>query len=156
MPTVDSVDVDRFMGDWYVIAHIPTWIERKAWSAVESYERRPDGSIQTTFTFSKGSFDGPLKRYRPVGFVHNEETGADWRMQFIWPFKSEYLIIHLADDYSTTVVARTRRDYAWIMARSPSLTGETYEPLAALLNDRGYDISKLRHVPHRGGFDPTR
>ncbi|MFB8996232.1 lipocalin family protein, partial [Xanthomonas phaseoli] len=30
LPRADSVDVPRFMGDWYVIAHIPTRPERKA------------------------------------------------------------------------------------------------------------------------------
>lgn len=58
LPRADSVDVPRFMGDWYVIAHIPTRPERKAYDAVESYALRPDGRIQTTFTFRKGSFQG--------------------------------------------------------------------------------------------------
>ena len=28
--TVDYVDLERFMGDWYVIANIPTFIEKGA------------------------------------------------------------------------------------------------------------------------------
>ncbi|MDG1474028.1 MAG: lipocalin family protein, partial [Porticoccaceae bacterium] len=39
MPTVDYVDIDRFMGDWYVIANIPTFIEKDAFNPVETYER---------------------------------------------------------------------------------------------------------------------
>lgn len=35
---VDHVDLSRFMGDWYVIAHIPTFLEKEAHNAVESYE----------------------------------------------------------------------------------------------------------------------
>jgi len=37
LKTVKSVDIQRFMGDWYVIANIPTWIEKGAHNAVESY-----------------------------------------------------------------------------------------------------------------------
>src|SRR5690606_3616610 len=63
MPTVDHVDLPRFVGDWYVIANIPTWLERGAHNAVENYALADDGTIATTFTFRAGSFDGPLKTY---------------------------------------------------------------------------------------------
>jgi apolipoprotein D and lipocalin family protein len=34
LPTVDYVDLKRFMGDWYVIASIPTFIEPEAFNAI--------------------------------------------------------------------------------------------------------------------------
>ncbi len=55
--TVEAVDLDRFMGDWYVVAHIPTWLERDAYNAVESYRLDPDGTVATTFSFREGGFD---------------------------------------------------------------------------------------------------
>ena len=55
---VPHVDLPRFMGDWYVIASIPTFIERGAHDAVESYRLAADGTIETTFTFRAGGFDG--------------------------------------------------------------------------------------------------
>ena len=58
LKTVDYVDLDRFMGDWYVIANIPTFLEKGAHNAVETYEMNDDGSIATTFVFRDGSFDG--------------------------------------------------------------------------------------------------
>ena len=65
----DDVDLERFMGDWYVIANIPTRLERDAYGAVESYRLEPDGTVATTFTFRKGGFDGERKQYTPRGFV---------------------------------------------------------------------------------------
>ena len=49
--TVEHVDLERFMGDWYVIANIPTFIETDAYNAIETYRMNDDGSIATTFTF---------------------------------------------------------------------------------------------------------
>jgi len=80
IPTVPHVDLPRFMGDWHVIAHIPTFIERQAHHAVESYTLAPDGTIATTFTFRQGGPDGPLKRYTPRGFVRDPESNATWGM----------------------------------------------------------------------------
>jgi apolipoprotein D and lipocalin family protein len=106
VPLVAEVDLDRFMGDWYVIASIPTYIERDAWNAVESYHLDDDGSIATTFTFRKGGFDGPEKRYTPRGFVFDRSSNAVWGMQFVWPIKADYRIAYLSEDYGQTVIAR--------------------------------------------------
>ncbi len=149
METVPRVDLERFQGDWYVIASIPTSIERGAHNAVESYRLAPDGTVETTFTFRKGAFDGPEKTYRPRGFVRDRATNATWGMQFVWPFEAEYLVVWLDPDYRTTVIGRTARDHAWIMARAPSIPEGEYARLVAFLAERGYDVARLEKVPQR-------
>lgn len=142
-----KVDLGKFMGDWYVIAHIPTFIEKDAYNAVESYQLAPDGTIATTFTFNKGGFNGPLKTYKPKGFVHNHETNAEWRMQFVWPFKAAYLITSLSDDGQTTIIGVPNRKYVWIMARSKTISPASYDRMVSMLKQSGHDVSKLRRVP---------
>jgi apolipoprotein D and lipocalin family protein len=147
--TVERVDLKRFMGTWYVIASIPTFIETDAFNGVESYRLDADGTVDTTFTFRKGAFDGPLKTYNPRGFIVDTASNATWGMQFIWPIKAEYLITHLSDDYSQTVIGRNKRDYVWIMARTPQIPEGDYERIVAELAAQGYDVTKLRKVPQR-------
>ena len=147
--TVESVDLKRFIGDWYVIASIPTYIETDAYNAVESYKLAEDGTIETTFRFNKGGFQGPLKTYTPRGFVEDKQSNAVWGMQFIWPFKAEYRIIYLSADHEQTIIGRTKRDYVWIMARRPSISEEDYKRLVTFLEEQGYESAKLRRVPHR-------
>ena len=149
LKTAERVDLPRFMGDWYVIAAIPTFIETEAYNAIESYRLDPDGTIATTFTFRKGGFDGPLKRYHPRGFVVDRVNNSTWGMRFVWPFKAEFLITHLDPDYTRTVIGRNKRDYVWIMARQPSLPEADYQALVAELAEQGYDTAKLRRVPQR-------
>ena len=147
--TVDAVDIEQFMGDWYVIASIPTSIEKEAYNAVESYRLAEDGTIETTFSFNKGAFDGPLKVYRPRGFIQDKQSNAVWGMQFFWPFKAEYRIIYLTEDYSQTVIGRTKRDYVWIMARQPSMPEDDYNRILDFIKAQGYDLSMLRKVPQQ-------
>jgi apolipoprotein D and lipocalin family protein len=75
-----KVDLERFMGDWYVIGFIPIefpfFSEAGAHNGVESYRLTDEGVIETTYTFRDGAFDGPEKRYTPKGWVYNEETHA--------------------------------------------------------------------------------
>lgn len=148
IPTVTDVDLDRFMGSWYVIASIPTFIERGAHNAVETYARERDGTIATTFTFRRDAFDGEAVTYRPRGFV-STESNAVWGMQFVWPIKAEYRIVYLAPDYSRTVIGRTARDYVWIMARTPELPPGDYATLVELVAGLGYDTAELERVPQR-------
>ena len=146
---VPHVDLPRFMGDWYVIANIPTFIEKNAHNAIESYRLDADGTIATTFTFRAGSFDGEQKRYTPRGFVVDRASNAVWGMQFVWPIKADYRIMYLSDDYAQTVVGRTQRDYVWIMARTPAIADADYERLLKFAGDQGYDVSRIQKVPQK-------
>jgi len=145
---VEHVEVARFMGSWYVIASIPTFLEKDAYNAVESYQQNPNGTIKTTFNFRKGSFDGPVKTMKPTGFIR-DASNAVWGMRLVWPFKSEYLIAHLDADYTETIIARTARDYVWIMAKKPQLSDSDYQRLLGQVGSMGYDTSKVLRVPQR-------
>lgn len=149
LQTVDYVDIERFMGDWYVIANIPTFIEEGAHNAVESYSLEDDGSIATTFRFREGGFDGEIKTYHPTGYVDNTDTNALWGMQFVWPIKADYRIVYLTDDYSQTIIGRNKRDYVWIMARSPQIPEQEYQSLLQRIEKMGYDISEVKKVPQQ-------
>ena len=70
-------------------------------------------------------------------------------MQFLWPFKSAYLIAYLDEEYQTTIIGVPDRDLVWIMARSKTLPEARYQELVKWLVDNGHDISELRRVPHR-------
>lgn len=153
IPPVANVDLPRFMGDWYVIANIPTFVERESYDAVESYAMREDGKIQTTFRQRKGGFDAPIDTMRPVGTVRAGTNNAIWGMQFIWPIKAEYVIVHLDENYTQTIIGRTARDYAWIMARTPQISESDYAAHVERLRVLGYDTSKLRRVPQRSLTD---
>jgi apolipoprotein D and lipocalin family protein len=149
MKTVDHVDIDRFMGPWYVIANIPTFLEKEAYNAVETYRLNDDGTIATNFTFRKGGFDGKLKEYNPKAFILDKKSNALWGMRFVWPIKADYRIVYLDEDYTQTIIGRQDRDYVWIMARSPVISDEDYDRLIAFVASLGYDTSKLQRVPQR-------
>jgi apolipoprotein D and lipocalin family protein len=155
LPAVARVDVPRFMGDWYVLAAIPASQEAGAYNAVETYRLRPGTTdvIETTYRFRDGAFDGPLVTLTPVGHVR-KGGGGDWGMKFWWwqgPFRLEYLVAHLDEGYTETIIGRSARDYVWIMARTPDVSEAGYQRLVGLVKEMGYDVSKLRRVPHRWG-----
>ncbi len=148
MATVNYVDLERFMGDWFVIANIPTALEKGAHNPLESYKLDKNGTIATTFSFNAGSFDGEEKVYHPRGFIKDKTTNARWGMQFIWPIKADYRVVYLDEDYQFTIIGRKARDYVWVMARSLDISEEKYQELIDFVVSLGYPADKIERAPH--------
>ena len=143
------VDLARYTGDWYVFANIPYSLENGKVGSLDRYAVRPDGRMDNIFLFRKGSLDAPLQKWNGVAWVHNKETNAEWRVQFIWPFRVPYLIIDLDKDYAWSVIGYPSRKLAWVLSRKPVLDEATYQGILKRMRDQGYDTSMLAKVPQR-------
>ncbi|RJS91205.1 lipocalin family protein [Salinisphaera sp. Q1T1-3] len=149
-PTADHVDLDRFMGPWYVIAHIPPSKTKNAYNEIERYTRGDDSdTINVKFTYRDGGFDGEQKTMTPWASVLENSENAVWAMHFYYVLRLQYVISYVSPDYDTTIVARDKRDYVWIMARTPKISDAKYQSLVERVGDMGYDTSKLRKVPQQ-------
>lgn len=149
LDSVDHVDTKRFMGAWFVLAHIPPFFTADAFNSVERYQLKEDGTVDVLFTHNEGGFEGELKTVTPTGFPDQSDDDGIWTMRFFWPFKHDYRIAYLNADYSHTIIARNARDYVWIMAGTPSISDQEYDDLVNRVAAMGYDISKLRKVPQQ-------
>jgi apolipoprotein D and lipocalin family protein len=149
------VDIPRFMGDWYVIGYIPIhfppfFSEKDAYNAVESYRLEDDGTIATTYTFRRGGFDGPEKRFTPRARAANPPLNSEWKMKFFWFLPaSDFLILFVDDEYGATIIGVPDRSYVWIMARTPEPDEAEYEALLGRAATLGYDVSQIERVPQR-------
>lgn len=151
--TDTPIELDRFMGDWYVIGSIPIDYffasEAGAHNAIESYTLLDNGKIDTRYRFRKDAFDGPLKSFNPTATVFNTGTNTEWRMQFIWPLSSAYLIAHIEDDYSRTIIGVPDRSYIWIMSRTPDIDAAEYQRLLDIAAELGYNTALIERIPQQ-------
>ncbi len=147
--TVERVELNRFMGDWYVIAILPNPIEKHAVNGIEIYKLNPDGSIGVTYTFRKGKPDGKEKVLRPKGKVFNKVTNAEWRIQLFKPFWSKYLIVYLDDEYRYTAIGVPNRKFVWIMSRTPEMPDEAYAAVIKKLAEEKYNTGKIVKMPQK-------
>jgi apolipoprotein D and lipocalin family protein len=150
MKTVEHVDLDRYMGDWYVIANIPNRAEKNCVDSLETYELRADGRINNRFDCRDGSFDRPMeRRLDTIAWVHDTSTNAEWRVRFFKVVPVRYLVIDLDPAYEWAVVGHPSRDYGWVLARSKALPDEVYSGILGRLRQQGYDVSKFARVPQK-------
>jgi apolipoprotein D and lipocalin family protein len=141
--TVEKLDIERFMGDWYVLADIATPFDKDAYAPTEHYVLKSDGMVVTTYRYQKGNATGDFKS-RTMTARPNPELPSIWGMRLIWPFEADYRIAHIHPDYETTIVARNKRDFVWLMARTPTIDQSAFDTLLEKVQSLGYGISDLR------------
>ena len=149
------VDIQRYMGDWHVIANIPNFIEKDCVSSVESYALRPDGLIDNWFVCRKA--DGSEKRLTALAWVKDTKTRAEWRIRFNWdtflgnipiPLHFGYYVLDLdSENYSYTVVGHPNRNLLWIMSREKTMSDSLYHTLVNRAKEQGYDVSRIVRLP---------
>ncbi len=152
--TARSVDLERYMGPWYILASIPLSFEEGAHNPVESYTRNPDGSIATVFQFRRDAFDGELVTHVTNAVVVEGTGDAVWRIRLLWPFRTEYRIGYVEPDYSYAIITRSKRDHVWLIGRKPIVGEADYSRYRKMIGAMGYDLSKFNKTAQNGEF-PT-
>jgi apolipoprotein D and lipocalin family protein len=136
------------MGDWYIIASIPTPFEEEATNAVISYHWNPaERNITVEYHHNEGDAEGPLRHLPQKAWISDPQTNAEWKTQFLWPMKFTYRILEVASDYSWSLVGTASQNFVWILARSPHLETDVLQMLLEKLEGWGYDLDKIRKVP---------
>lgn len=144
----EHVELDRYLGRWYVIANVPYFAERGKVATYVEYRRRSDGRIDDLYFFRKG-FEAPLRQWSGVAWLPDAADEARWKVRFLWPFTSDYVILAVAPDYRYAMVGLTSRDLLWIFAREPQLDEATYRGLLEQARAQGFDPTQVRRVPQR-------
>lgn len=149
------IDVGRFMGNWYVVAFIPIdlpfFSEANAHDAIESYRLNDKGEIDISYSFRDGGFDVEPTVLTQRGWIEDPRRAGEWRIQFLWPFDSAYLIAWVDEEYDRAIVGVPSRSNVWLLARDAHLTETEFDSLLGRVGDMGYEPAEIQRVPHRLG-----
>jgi apolipoprotein D and lipocalin family protein len=148
LKSVGYVDLDRYMGRWYVIANIPYFAERGNVAPYVEYSRRPDGLIDDLYT-AQGGFDKRPFAKKGLIEITNPMTQAEGRITFLQPIWQDYTVLYLDPDYRYTVIGHPSRNYCWIFAREPAVPDDRYKEMLAALTANGFDINRVFKIPQR-------
>ena len=147
--TVDYIDIDRFMGKWFVIAGRVTFLEKGAHNPIEEYTFNADKDrIEIDFSFNKNSLSGPKKSIPQKAWIHNKKTNAHWKVSPFWPLKLDYLVILNDKDYEWTVIGVPSQRYLWLMARSKNIKQEKISEILNEVERNGYDTKNIIYFEH--------
>lgn len=149
MKTVEFVDLEKFMGKWFVIALVPNMIEKGATNSSDTYVLNEDGTIDITYNAIK---DGKQRQIKQKGTVVNQSSNAEWTIQMRKPFvpfmKFPFKIVYVDENYEYMAVGYPKNTMGWIMGRSSSLSEEDYNKIINSLIELGYTADQFELVKH--------
>lgn len=146
LTTVASINVPRYMGTWYEIAKYPNFFQRKCISNTSAqYASQPDGTVrvQNRCTKEDGQINEAIGQARQIGASTSPKLevrfAPEWLsfLPFVW---GNYWVIDLDADYQLVAVSEPKREYLWILARTPEVTAKAYDELLARLEKKGFDL----------------
>lgn len=143
LEVAENVDLDRYAGEWYEIARLPTIFEKDCHGTKAEYTVTEDNTLQIVNSCHKGSLDGKLKTVKGKAYVVDEETHAKLKVQYYWPFKGDYWILEVGDDYDYALVGEPSRKKLWILSREPQINLDRLQILTEKAKELGFNTDKL-------------
>lgn len=142
LKTVAHVDLERYLGKWYEIARYDHRFERGCNEVEAIYTRRDDGMIDVlNRCFLKD--ENKTKEAHGRAKVVDEQTNSKLKVTFFWPFYGNYWIIELAEDYRYVVVSEPKKEYFWILSRTPVMEKTDLDGILERVTAVGFDARKL-------------
>lgn len=153
LTTVAALDLNRYMGTWYEIARYPNRFQKKCVGDTRAdYSVNPDGTVKVTnqCRLANGTDDLAIGAARQVGPVHSPKLKVRFApawlsiIPLVW---GDYWIVDLDNAYQLVAVSEPKRQYLWILSRTPQVNRAAYDGLLARLRDMGFDLRKLVKTP---------
>ena len=146
---IAKLDVARYMGSWYEIAKYPNFFQRKcASNTVAQYSPQADGTLRV---FNKciqedGKPIDALGQARQIGDTTSPKLEVRFApawlsfLPFVW---GNYWVIDIDADYQLVAVSEPKREYLWILSRTPEVSAKAYDDLLVRLQKAGFDLKRL-------------
>jgi len=145
-----KIDIQKFMGKWYIIGSIPSFLDKDTANGTEEYAWNEEKQeIDVTFTYMSKDLKKTSVQPQTAKPVNENQTNWDLSIKLgPVPVKLSYLIIACnTEDYSTCVVGDPRRNVLYLMARTPEIDAATYDSMKLEAEAAGYDRFKIEPQP---------
>jgi apolipoprotein D and lipocalin family protein len=152
LATITSLDVPRYMGNWFEIAKYPNKFQMKCVADTQAqYQLLPAGTVQVTNRCRKdnGEMDEAIGEVRQTGAATSPKLQVrfapawlSW-LPMVW---GNYWVIDLDDRYQLVAVSEPNREFLWVLARTPKVSAEAYDALLARLKVQGFELGKLERT----------
>ncbi len=154
------VDLDRFTGSWFEIAHLPDPLDKECVSDTRATYARTDYGLRLLSLCRRA--DGSVKRSTGHARLADDATQARFKISY-WPSSldflpfvwSDYTIIDVADDYSTALVGTANRKHLWLLARQPAMGDPMRRDFIDKARAQGFDTTALAFTTHTAQSAPA-
>jgi len=142
---VPHVELEKYLGKWYEIAHLPARFQEGCSDTTATYTLSKNGSISV---LNECIRNGKAKKAKGRAKVVDKSSGAKLKVTFFRPFYGDYWIIKLGENYEYAVVGTPNLKYLWILSRTPQMDDSLYSSLMEFAKSKGFNVENLIRTSH--------
>ena len=166
LAALPTLDIPSYMGTWYQVAWYPNRFQKQCVADTSAtYRRIPEGvEVTNRCRNAEGKIESVVGLARPAG---SEVRGdalqpAQLEVSFlpswlrwlqIW---GSYWVVQLASDGRYAVISEPKREYLWVLSRTPSLAPTDESAIRSKLTQQGFDLARWQTHTHTPAAEAPR
>ena len=153
--SIESLDLNRYLGEWYEIAKFSNWFQKKCRSDTKAkYTLKSNGNIEVVNAcrMEGGQITEAVGEAKLMGGFKSAQLKVRFAPQWlsfvplVW---GDYWVVDLDDAYQLAAVSEPGRQYLWILSRTPDPDDKSINELMVRLIAKGFDLSQLERTPQK-------
>jgi len=146
LPTVNKVELNKYLGTWYEIARYEHFFEKDCKNVSANYSMMDEETIKVINRCTKITTN---EKKEAMGRAYAiDETNSKLKVSFFRPFYGNYWILMLGNDYEYALIGEPSREYLWILARKNSIDETLKNEILSKLPEFGYSEDELIWTKH--------
>ena len=135
---VPTVELNRYVGLWYDVAHSPNFFQKKCKSSTAEYQVLDSQTISVFNTCYQNN--GKTSTIRGTAKILNPAIPAKLKVVFevIFKPKGNYWITELDPHYQWAVVSGPGKTFTFILSRTKAIAPELRASILSTLKAKGY------------------
>lgn len=143
LPTVEEVDINKYLGVWYEIARLPNSFEKGLECVTATYSLKSNGKIEVLNKGHHIEKERVSKTAKGTAWVPDNSYPGRLKVTFFWPFSGSYYIMSLDENYQYALVGDPSRKYLWVLSRTKVLDDAIYSKLMDHAKSNGFDVDQV-------------
>ena len=154
LATIASLDVPRYMGTWFEVAKYPNRFQKQCVSDTRAeYALQADGRVKVTnrCRLISGATEEAVGAARQLGDANSaklEVRFAPAWLSFLPAVWGNYWVIDLDANYQLVAVSEPKREFLWMLSRTPKPDPAAVGALMTRLGTLGFDLQRLEPSKH--------
>jgi apolipoprotein D and lipocalin family protein len=140
-------EMQRYLGRWYEIAHLPGKAEKECVSDGIVLYAEGDKPGRFQFVAACRRKDNSTDSINRSGRAQDKSGDGRLQLQPFWPFWTRYWIFAVGPDYEWALVGTPNRRQLWVLSRQTTLPPAVLAEIERRAAGEGFDPAKLVMTP---------
>ena len=146
---VPQLDLNRYMGSWYMVARLPDKREKQCiGGALVLYAIGEKAGRFQMVTSCQTKGDN-VDAHNASGKVADKAGDGKLKVSYLWPFSQKYWVLAVGSEYAWALVGNPNHKELWVLSRTETMKSEVLDEVEGKAAAEGYDRGKMVRVVRR-------